>query len=194
MESVREKSDRVFAAAAAKIVQGQKEMHADHAAKHLLRSGNTIVEAVRIYEVETAMGIDACADAVAKRLEGRGRAWGKAMDDVRDALAAHTATGGKLVSSSTNIAARGDPDRILTPLLGEANGRLEQRLRDYAEGWTSPKGRKWNDRHPLLYAVAMMVIGSIVTAAIGVVVARMSMAKSAPAAVASPAPNKGFHH
>ena len=194
MESVREKADRVFAAAAAKIVQGQKAMHADHAAKHLLRSGNTIVEAVRIYEAETSTGIDECADALAQRLESRGGAWNKAMGDVRDALAAHTAKGVELISSSTGIAARGDPERLVTPLLEEANGRLEQRLRDFAEGWTSPKGRKWNDRHPVLYAIAMMVIGGIVTAAIGAAVAKMNTAKAPPAALVVLSPAKGAHH
>jgi hypothetical protein len=48
MESVRQKGDRVFATAARAIVDRQKAMHANRAAKHLLRSGNTLLEAARI--------------------------------------------------------------------------------------------------------------------------------------------------
>jgi hypothetical protein len=197
MESVWDRAVRVFAAAGIKIVAEQRAMHARQTKDHLLQSGKTLRVAARIYEDETAAAIDLATDAVGRRNDDRGRAWRREMQDVRDALAVHAAKAIDLVSSTTRIAAPADGVQLITPLIEEANKRLAQRVDDYAEGWTSPKGKRWHERHPALYGMAMMIVGAIITAAAGLLVVALKAPPGhtpQPVATVSPPPKAGANH
>lgn len=150
------------------IAEDQRAMHADHAARGLLASGNTIKRAVAIYQERTEASIDLCTDAITRRLESRGRGWKKAMQQVREALLSHQQQALDLLEPSYMLATLPDKDgaRLIRPLLDRADLELRERVDAFEEGWTSPRGKKWIERHPALYAVAFLVLGALISAAV----------------------------
>jgi hypothetical protein len=148
-------------------------MHADHAAKGLLASGATAKKAVKIFETETSAAITKAGGEAASIIQSRGAAWTKAMKAIHVALEQQIADAMEILAASLRLA-RIDRSTAtgaaVQKLIDEAAARLRAELTAFEDGWTAPKPKMWNERHPILYAVALLILGSLVGAAIAYLV------------------------
>jgi len=144
---------------------GCKTMHADHAASGQLSSGNTATEAVVIFERETRSASGNAAAEVAGTVLSRGREWSRAMNSIRASLDQHIAMAPDLLSPSMKLA-RADrsegASRAVEGLINDAAERLRAELSAFEEGWTAPRPKLWTERHPVIYALALLLAGSLI--------------------------------
>ena len=46
-------------------------------------------------------------------------------------------------------------------LIGSAASRLREEHNAFRNGWTSEPGKEWHQRHPIAYAIVLLVLGAI---------------------------------
>lgn len=133
---------------------------AAHAAKGLLLSGATIKGTVRIFETVTAAALDQALSEGSARIQGRGRKWAKAMDAIERELSAHVDRAPELLGKA--LCLMPDAGRLAAPLIDVARASLLQRARDYRDQWTAPAGKRWPERYPVWYALALLAAGALI--------------------------------
>jgi hypothetical protein len=47
-------------------------------------------------------------------------------------------------------------------MLATVSDDLRRELKAFQDGWTAPIPKSWQERHPVIYALALLVIGAIV--------------------------------
>ena len=138
-------------------------MMADHAAKGALQSGGTIKAALRIYEEQSRKALDQSLAEAAKLIDHRGRSWTAALNGIRELLDEHLAAARQHLEKPIKVA---DPRKspsvsgAVDGRLSEIGTRLHDRFSEFQEGWTAPVPKLWKDRHPLFYAVLLLMIGA----------------------------------
>ncbi|WP_298093325.1 hypothetical protein [uncultured Sphingomonas sp.] len=126
--------------ASLKIKAGCATMHTDHSARGCLQSGNTIIRAIEI--------------------------WTETSSQYLETALAHAVNAPNLLSGSFRLAnpaggSGGSTIRAAHSLLAEAHGKLSATIADFRDGWTAPRAKKWNERHPIAFALLMAGIGAV---------------------------------
>jgi hypothetical protein len=142
-----------------------KAMLAEHSAKGMLQSGATLKRAVDIWSTQAGLAVDAVLAEFGAAIEKRGREWDKAMAAVLEAIDKHAATADADLSPTFRVASprggeSGSAMVAVRKLLDTADGSLRDRVAAYREGWTAPRPKKWNERHPIAFAAAMALAGA----------------------------------
>lgn len=163
MDSVKNRATAIFAQSAEKTVADCKGMHAEHSAKGLFKSGSTLKRAVRIFCENSGAALKQILGEVADQVEGRGRAWKVAMDEVKDALEAHTANAPALLEVSFKMATvLGDAaHEAAMGLLDKCVADLHSQLAGYKDGWTAPRPKSWKERHPIAWDIGLATFSVI---------------------------------
>lgn len=136
---------------------------ADHAAKGQLQSGATIKKALRAFEECSSKALDQVLNEAAKLIQHRGRKWQAATNQIRAALDEHLVAAPEHLSVAKRLAGAdaGAAAEAVDERLTAIGGRLRYQLDEFADGWTAPVGKTWNERHPVLLRIAMLIIGSV---------------------------------
>lgn len=163
MGDVNDRASIIFGKAGEKIVADCKAMHDAHSARGILKSGATLKSAAYIFCENSGEALRQVLAEVSNKIENRGHAWTDAMAQVRYALEAHAANASALLEPSFKVAATpGDAAyRATLGLIDKCIAGLKSDLDSYEAGWTAPKPRPWIERHPVAWAIAL-VIGSAI--------------------------------
>jgi hypothetical protein len=140
-------------------------MLADHSAKGRLGSGSTAIAARRIFEEHTSRALDQVLGEAAKLIEHRGRDWQLAMSGIGSALHDRLTQAPEKLSRAVKLSGARDSKSALSALdreLSQMRQRLVTRFVDFRDGWTAPVAKPWPDRHRVLYAVGLLLLGAIV--------------------------------
>lgn len=151
--------------ASVKIKAACDTMHADHSAKRHLRSGATITRAVEIWNEITTDHLKIALAEFGATIDTRGQQWKRAMQEAQAALNSHSAAAANLLEPSFRLAGakekgNGAAMRAADGLIKDAHGRMSDVIADFRDGWTAPRAKKWNERHPIIYALLMAGIGA----------------------------------
>jgi hypothetical protein len=168
MDDVATRAKSVFAQARARIGDDCDQMHATHAAKGLLGSGATVKLAVRAFHARSSEALKQLLEEIAKRVEHRGRAWAKAMSAVSLGLDEQIALAPEILAKSFKLARVSGTatEQATAGLISKAGQDLHAQLAEFRDGWTAPKAKRWQERHPVFYALFLLVAGSIIGATI----------------------------
>ncbi len=144
---------------------GCKTMLADHSAKGMLQSGATLKRAVEIWSTQAGLAVDAILAEFGAVIEKRGREWDRAMTAVLVAIDRHAATADADLAPTFRVASprggeSGSAMIAVRKLLDAATESLRDRVSAYQEGWTAPRPKKWNERHPIAFATVMALAGA----------------------------------
>lgn len=93
------------------------------------------------------------------------------MVKVEAALEAHVADAAGYLKPSFKLAGAGDnaAGRSANALLDKCRADLRRELEAYKKGWTAPKPKRWDELNPTAYAIALLIVGALITALIAVV-------------------------
>lgn len=161
----RNRATELLNRASIKIKAACDTMHADHAAKGHLRSGATIIRAVEIWSEITTDHLKIALAEFGATIDTRARQWKRAMQGAQGALNLHSAAAADLLEPSFRLAGakekgNGSAMRAADGLIQDAHARMSAVIADYRDGWTAPRAKKWNERHPMIYALLMAGIGA----------------------------------
>lgn len=145
--------------------EGCDAMLAEHSAKGMLQSGATLKRAVEIWSAQAGLAIDAVLAEFGAVIEKRGREWDRAMAAVLQAFDGHAATADGDLAPTFRVASpkggeSGSAMTAVRKLLDTAGESLRDRVAAYREGWTAPRPKKWNERHPIVFAAIMALAGA----------------------------------
>ena len=154
----------LFTSAANRTLNDCRAILAEQSANGALRSGNTAKRAVDAFAVRTSEALDQILDEVARRVEHRGRRWRKEMGEVRRALNEHLASAPEVLETAFKAAGadQGSKNDALMSLLERDAAELRKRHAAFRDGWTAPLGKRWQERHPVWYALALVIFGAVV--------------------------------
>lgn len=142
-------------------------MIADHSAKGVLKSGATAKKAITLFESNTRAALDEILSEQAKLIEHRGREWTSAGLGIRAALEEQIASSKQVIERPLRMAGANTDNaasKAVDGLLSDAGARLRSRLDEFLEGWSAPVPKGWNERHPIAYAVTLLLVGALVGA------------------------------
>lgn len=161
----KHRADWHLGAASRATSEGCKSMLAEHSARGALQSGATLKRAVEIWSTHTSSAVDATLAEFSAVLEKRGRKWNEAMAAALAAVNEHAAKAEADLAPTFRVGNpkggdRGSAMTAVRELLEEATTSLRDRISAYQEGWTAPRPKKWNERHPIAFAVFMALAGA----------------------------------
>lgn len=137
---------------------------ADHAARGLLQSGATAKRAKAAYKDRSTSSLTQVLNEVARRINYRGSKWKAAITAIGIALESHIELADELLEQAFKLAGceDGDGRRAADALIAAVVADLRISLKEFDEGWTSPEPKGWQERHPIIYAIALLVIGVVI--------------------------------
>jgi hypothetical protein len=154
--------ERIFREARRQFDQEVRAIFAKHAADGLLRSGKTIKVVVRALDEVTLAAIDGALAGISAVTEHAGRPRKKLLELLTASLTVHHGLiSEKARDALIQIDLTADFKHAL-PLIEVAKVRHRERIADFGEGWTAPVGKPWKDRHPILFALLIALIGAMV--------------------------------
>ena len=154
-------------------------MHANHSATGRLGSGATALAAVEVYQKRMLEALNQLLSEAAKVIDHRRREWRRAMKAIGDVLSEEASKPKECLATSFRLARAetGGAKQAIDERLDKTAAVLRLELESFDEGWTSPVPERWTNRHPALYAVLLLICGSL----LGGVVAHFWPAPSTPA-------------
>jgi hypothetical protein len=140
-------------------------LHASHASVGLLKSGKTIRKANNIIRSRLCDALDQVHDEVASSMDQRGRRWKRSMEQVGTALEIACALARVDLEKTWKLAGaeRESIRREADELFAESNNFLRERHDAYRNGWTSPRGKPWRERHPNIWGTLAAVGGALLS-------------------------------
>jgi hypothetical protein len=142
-------------------------MVADHIKKGVLKSGATAKNAVSLFEASTRTALDEILQEQAKLIEHRGSAWTAAGSGIRTALEEQIASAKVVLERPLRFAGANSDNaasKAVENLLSDTAKRLRSRLEEFLEGWSAPVPKGWNERHPFVYAIILLLAGALIGA------------------------------
>lgn len=143
-----------------------KAMLAEHSAAGRLQSGATLRRTVAIWSQCSDTSLATALTELGSVIERRGRRWSQAMADALAAVDEHRATAEAGMADTLKVAnpPGGETGSAMTAvrgLLDQAAEDMRQRVVAFRDGWTAPRPRTWNERHPIAFAMMMAVVGAV---------------------------------
>lgn len=140
-------------------------MLAQHAAAGLLQSGATLKKSVKIWASRSEEAVTGVLAEIGSVIEKRDKEWSQAIGSVKLAIEAHRLKAEDQLGRYFRMAAPpGDMDggamRAVRGLLDAAAQGLLGQVDSFGDGWTAPRPKKWNERHPVAFAVIMAIMGA----------------------------------
>lgn len=174
--NITERAKGVFAEAASQIAKDCKAMMAEHSAAGRLQSGATVIRAVEIFETRSTEALTQILDEVSKQIETRGTQWNEAMGAIGLALREHVGNAPAILEPpfkvSGIIGKSGEASAMQR--IEAASSNLQNQLDAFRQGWTSPPSKPWNERHPVKWALGLMLLSSLTGAVAGWAVTRFT--------------------
>ncbi|API58742.1 hypothetical protein BSL82_04950 [Tardibacter chloracetimidivorans] len=164
-ETIRRRADKIFARCRENVQDDINAILAEHSAVGRLQSGATITRTVRAFETRSAEALGTIFESVTTRTDHRGREWRKMLNDVQEALDAQMDAAPDFLKR-TFLVAKKDGPQLAEPLLAAARATLNGILAEFRDGWTSPRPKPWNERHPVIYAIGLLILGAIAGTAV----------------------------
>lgn len=132
-----------------------------HAADGLLQSGKTIKVVVRALDAATLAAITDALAGIAVVTDHAGRQRKRLVELLTASLAVHH---GLIIERAekaiSQIGLAADFKHAL-PLIEMAKVRHAETVADFEEGWTAPVAKPWKERHPILFAAVVGIMGII---------------------------------
>ena len=144
-------------------------MIAEHAAMGRLQSGATIKAAIAIFEKRSSRALNQTLAEAAKLIEHRGWKWRAAMSGIGEALETHIGAAVTILGRPFNLAnAPGSPSvwSAAEERLAGVARRLRDQAAEFEQGWTAPTPKPWKDRHALVYAIILLIVGALIGLAV----------------------------
>jgi hypothetical protein len=161
--NTHQRAVEIFGAAASSISADCKAMLNEHAAKGILGTGATVNKAVDAFDARSKDALQQALNEVANRVDHRGRQWTREMREVERALGEHINSAPDLVADALHAAGfPASTQNVVSGLIDASAQDLRMQFAAFRDGWTSPRSRPWNERHPMLYALALLVAGAVV--------------------------------
>ena len=162
-KSVRQKAAvryvRLFAGASREFDQRMRAIVAAQAAKGLLQSGATIRAAVRATSEVTNAALSDALAGIARTTEHAGNKREAMLAQLVESLAAHHAAIEASAAAALTKIGLGNDVHHAAPHFASERARHAELIADFREGWTAPAGKRWNERHPILFVVVTALIG-----------------------------------
>jgi hypothetical protein len=101
-------------------------------------------------------------DGVATVTPHSGKKRQKFLDQLEADLAEHHGAASAMVEHELGkIGLAGDFQHAV-PLIGQAEERHREKIRDFGEGWTAPTAKPFKERHPYLYDSLLLLLGAAI--------------------------------
>jgi hypothetical protein len=165
--------ERLFNEATDAVTADLKAIYAEHSAKGLLRSGATIKRAVACYEARMTEAVDQSCRAISIRHSKASLLWRRNFKALINFLEAYFQRTGDGIGPAIKIAGQdidSSAGKAGSALFRAAQGRLVRRVSDYAAGWTADDAKSWHEKNPIKWAMLLLFLGAIVSAAFAVVI------------------------
>jgi len=133
-----------------------------NAARGLLKSGGTIKEIVRALDEKTVAALTDALGGIAAITDHAGPKRNRLIDQLQANLVDHQESAKEIVRVAIERIGLGSDFTHALSLIEEAQLRHREMIADFGEGWTAPMAKPWKDRHPLLFALMVAVIGAII--------------------------------
>lgn len=163
MQDIAERAKFVFGQARDRIAEDCNQINADLSAKGAFGGSATATLAIRAFQTRSSEALKQLLGEVAKAVEHRGRAWAKVMGTLSGALEEQIASAPQTLSKSLGVirTISGSGERAINDLIAKAGEDLRAELAEFRDGWTAPRAKRWTERHPVIYALFLLVIGTI---------------------------------
>lgn len=160
-----ERNDRVFRRAMRRFTQEIDSIFARHAAAGHLKSGGTIRALVRAMDDTTAAAINDGLNGIAAMTEYSSGKRKRLIDEFTESLNAHHETAIGVIQIAVERIGLVSDFEHASPMIEQAKRQHRERMADFAEGWTAPVGRRWPERHPIVFALVSAAVGAALGAA-----------------------------
>lgn len=161
MQSISQRADELYRRAEEEVGEALDALRAKHAAEGLLQSGATIKRAVAIFREIALTTTDHALEQIDRRIEHRGRKWRSMVNDVEAAAERYFTCHHPELEKTLLLASRtGTHDAAA--LINNVHRDMMEKISAYREGWTAPRHKQWIERHPVQYAVALLIAGALV--------------------------------
>jgi len=164
MPTIRERADDLFRDARDDMGDEILKLEARFAADGMLQSGGAIRSLVRVWRERTARALDDALQSASLKVTSRRREWSNAMDQVEQALLLHLDAAPSVLGKSLGKMSK-DGLTLAEPLFRDATRAHLKTLKAYRDKWTAPPAKGWHERRPVFYAIALLVIGAMVSLA-----------------------------
>jgi hypothetical protein len=83
------------------------------------------------------------------------------MAAIGAALETHIQSASEAVGPAIKLAGceEGSGRREVDRWLAAVAVDLRAQLKDFNDGWTSPEPKGWHERHPIIYAIGLLIVG-----------------------------------
>lgn len=123
-------------------------------------NGRSAFPLCAIYFDHTRRTLQACTDGIATKFPNDGRARKGAVAELRPVLQVHLDRGVDTVCEY--LSGRGSTREIAARHFNERRGDAEADLEQFAQGWTAPIAKGWHERHPVWWALLLLVVGAAI--------------------------------
>lgn len=148
----------VFDDAARRANEASAPFRATAVKKGAHNSSRYALDIAQLYEKEAEVAIDRCLSLVGDRFDTRGADWENALKAIENGLAVYISASTDYVEKRVRPEFRG----IAAKHLQRVSPRLQFLIDEFRAGWTAPRPKTWNERHPFLYAIALLFLGALV--------------------------------
>jgi hypothetical protein len=165
------RTSQAFVRSRERINDDLNAIFARHAKEGLLQSGTTIKRGCSAFEDRTREALRAVHGEFSANIKSRGREWDRAMTAIGEALDTQISDAAEILSKAIKVAAgtvgpgsaptEGPAVKATYALIASAASRLREEHNAFRDGWTSEPGKEWHQRHPIAYAIALLVLGAI---------------------------------
>lgn len=128
-------------------------------ARYMLASGNTVQLVLHKCNSSTLDTVTACADALARNVQTRGKRWRTGVSIIRKELEKHYVEINLLLDSKSDVAGI-DFRKTGHQLHQDLNAKSAAHIYDIEWGWGAPEIKPWAVRHPIFTGCLLAVIGA----------------------------------
>lgn len=179
----------VFTNAANLTLEDCRVIGAEQSAAGRLQSGETAKRAIDAFARRSLDALKQVHQEVANKVEHRGRKWRAAMSDVQRALEEHFARAPEVLEPTLRLAnaERGEARAAVDQVIGWAKSDQIKEHKAFADGWTAPRPKRWQERNPIVYAVLMIMVGAAIGQAASPAWRALTATMSGPSGASKPA-------
>ena len=161
MTNTRQWADRIFDEAFNDARVEMAKLQAQLARTGAQRNSRSVFPMSDVYLDHMSAALAKCLQGVDKRYLKRDKKWRKALEAVQAALEEKLNRGPKTVAHYLSN------DLQTVPTIAEDHfrrerGKLILEIDQRRDGWTGDAGKAWHERHPVIYALLLLLAGAVV--------------------------------